>query len=127
MIILIAIGVSVGVVVSKNNSNNNRASSNKGSSAGEQSGSTTTSTGKGPTTTSTSTSGDPSVFEKDPNLHRSFYGMAYTPDGSLLPNCGSTLGALFLPSNERQLIQGYRPDHQRCSGVPRDSIVIYID
>src|SRR6266545_1468345 len=34
---------------------------------------------------------DPSQFTKDPNLRQSFYGLAYTPTGSLLPNCGNSL------------------------------------
>ncbi|EKM78091.1 hypothetical protein AGABI1DRAFT_42275 [Agaricus bisporus var. burnettii JB137-S8] len=34
---------------------------------------------------------DPSVFDKDPNLHQSFYGLAYTPEGSQLPDCGNKL------------------------------------
>ena len=34
---------------------------------------------------------DPSTFEKDPRLHQSFYGLAYTPEGSQLPNCGAKL------------------------------------
>ncbi|KAF8238921.1 glycoside hydrolase family 17 protein [Tricholoma matsutake] len=34
---------------------------------------------------------DPSVFAKDPRLHKSFYGMAYTPKGSQMPACGSSL------------------------------------
>ena len=34
---------------------------------------------------------DPSTFEKDSRLHQSFYGLAYTPEGSQLPNCGAKL------------------------------------
>ncbi|KIK67807.1 glycoside hydrolase family 17 protein, partial [Collybiopsis luxurians FD-317 M1] len=34
---------------------------------------------------------DPSSFAKDPNLHQSFYAMAYTPAGSQLPNCNNSL------------------------------------
>ncbi|EAU85332.2 glucan 1,3 beta-glucosidase [Coprinopsis cinerea okayama7 len=34
---------------------------------------------------------DPSTFIKDPNLHQSFYGIAYTPADSQLPNCGNSL------------------------------------
>jgi hypothetical protein len=36
---------------------------------------------------------DPSTFDKDPNLHRAFYGIAYTPEGSQLPDCGANLSA----------------------------------
>ncbi|KAH6909190.1 glycoside hydrolase superfamily [Coprinopsis sp. MPI-PUGE-AT-0042] len=34
---------------------------------------------------------DPSTFIKDPNLHQSFYGIAYSPQNSQLPGCGATL------------------------------------
>jgi len=34
---------------------------------------------------------DPSTFTKDPNLKRSFYGMAYTPNGALYPSCNATI------------------------------------
>lgn len=34
---------------------------------------------------------DPSTFEKDSKLKQSFYGLAYTPEGSQLPNCGAKL------------------------------------
>ncbi|KIM84163.1 glycoside hydrolase family 17 protein [Piloderma croceum F 1598] len=34
---------------------------------------------------------DPSKFDKDPDLFRSFYGLAYTPEGSQLPDCGANL------------------------------------
>ena len=35
---------------------------------------------------------DPSTFIKDDRLKQSFYGMAYTPENSQLPNCGNSLG-----------------------------------
>lgn len=41
---------------------------------------------------------DPSVFDKDPNLHQSFYGLAYTPEGSQLPDCGNKLGQSIFAS-----------------------------
>ncbi|KAF8076634.1 glycoside hydrolase family 17 protein [Lyophyllum atratum] len=72
--ILIAVGVAVGVTVS-NNKNKDKAASSSG--------------GKSPT--DKPISGDPSIFTKDAKLHKSFYGMAYTPEGSLLPECGNTL------------------------------------
>lgn len=77
------IGVAVGVPLAKrkNNQNDTAASSSSGASSGGGKGSGNPSTGS-----------DPSVFPKDPNLHQSFYGMAYTPDGSQLPNCGNSLG-----------------------------------
>lgn len=34
---------------------------------------------------------DPSQFEQDKRLHKSFYGIAYTPEGALMPNCGAKL------------------------------------
>lgn len=34
---------------------------------------------------------DPSTFTKDSRLKQSFYGLAYTPAGSQLPDCGSNL------------------------------------
>jgi len=37
---------------------------------------------------------DPSQFEQDQRLHKSFYGIAYTPEGALMPNCGAQLGVL---------------------------------
>lgn len=36
---------------------------------------------------------DPSTFELDTRLKKSFYGIAYTPEGSQLPDCGNSLGA----------------------------------
>lgn len=39
---------------------------------------------------------DPSQFEPDKRLHKSFYGIAYTPEGALMPNCGAKLGASLL-------------------------------
>ena len=37
---------------------------------------------------------DPSKFTKDANLHQSFYGIAYTPTGSIVPECGNSLCGL---------------------------------
>ncbi|KIY49437.1 glycoside hydrolase [Fistulina hepatica ATCC 64428] len=64
--VVIAVGVGVGVTMSKSH---NRGSSGSGGSP----------------------DGDYTNFEKDPNLHQSFYGIAYTPEGSQLPNCGNSL------------------------------------
>ncbi|KAJ3795930.1 hypothetical protein GGU11DRAFT_746604 [Lentinula aff. detonsa] len=36
-------------------------------------------------------SGDPSQFTKDSSLKRSFWGIAYTPKGTLYPDCGAKL------------------------------------
>ncbi|KNZ77173.1 putative glucan endo-1,3-beta-glucosidase btgC, partial [Termitomyces sp. J132] len=84
LLILLVVGVVVGVVVSKNKSQNSATLSSSTSSSG---GKSTT----GQTTGITNGSNDPSVFEKDPNLHKSFYGMAYTPEGSMMPNCSNSL------------------------------------
>lgn len=70
-IIAIAVGVGVGVSKSKSKSSSSLASSS-GSSG--------------------SASGDPSDFTKNSALKQSFYGIAYTPEGSQLPNCGNSLG-----------------------------------
>ena len=80
IVTLIVIGVVVGVVVSKNHST--RTSSSSG---GSNSGSPVNQTNPD----------DPSTFVKNPLLHQSFYGMAYTPAGSQLPNCGNKLSALL--------------------------------
>ena len=40
---------------------------------------------------SSSDSSDPSDFTKDANLKQVFYGIAYTPEGSQLPDCGNNL------------------------------------
>jgi len=86
LIVLIAIGVTVGVVVSKNNSKGNKSASSSGSGS---SNSSSTGGGGGSNTTDPN---DPSVFTKDERLHRSFYGMAYTPEGSLPDyGCNSSL------------------------------------
>ncbi|KAG5342314.1 hypothetical protein C0989_003444 [Termitomyces sp. Mn162] len=84
LLILLVVGVVVGVVVSKNKSQNSATLSSSTSSSG---GKSTT----GQATGITNGSNDPSVFEKDPNLHKSFYGMAYTPEGSMMPNCSNSL------------------------------------
>ena len=33
------------------------------------------------------------MFDKDDRLVKSFYGIAYTPEGSQYPACGNSLGA----------------------------------
>jgi len=77
VLVLIIVGVGVGVGLSVTNKNKTKSSSsNSGSSSGS-----------GPEGTSD--------FELDSRLHKSFYGMAYTPEGSLLPNCGNSLDAVI--------------------------------
>lgn len=67
IIAIIVVAVAVGVTVSKKK---NQASSN---------------------TVKQTDPNDPSTFQKDSRLHQSFYGLAYTPEGVQLPNCGAKL------------------------------------
>ncbi|KAI0288814.1 glycoside hydrolase [Russula brevipes] len=82
---VIAIGVGVGVSVSNKNKNNtsNKSSNNPNS--------PTTSASPVPQTDPN----DPSTFIKDPRLKQSFYAMAYTPDGSIPPNCSISLSGVI--------------------------------
>ncbi|KDQ19321.1 glycoside hydrolase family 17 protein [Botryobasidium botryosum FD-172 SS1] len=64
------IAIAVGVTVSNNNKHKTSLSSTAG--------------------TVHSDPNDPSKFDKDPRLHRSFYGFAYTPLGAQMPSCGAT-------------------------------------
>lgn len=112
LIVLIAVGVAVGVVVSKNNSKENRPASSTGTS-GSSNSSSTGGTGGGSNATN---SDDPSVFTKDERLHRSFYGMAYTPEGSLPDyGCNNSLGMriLLLPI-PLPCVNAYIPFLSRC-------------
>ena len=93
LVALIAIGVGVGVGVSKSNSNKNNSSSSSSQSGGSDSDSTSGSGSSGGT--SQTDPNDPSSFTKDPDLHKAFYGIAYTPEGSLLPDCGNSLDAVI--------------------------------
>ena len=69
--ILIAAGVTLGVVLSKKNS------------------SAASSSSSAPPGTNPS---NPSNFQKNPALKHAFWGIAYTPLGAQLPECGVTLG-----------------------------------
>ncbi|KAF9268205.1 glycoside hydrolase family 17 protein [Marasmius fiardii PR-910] len=80
-VIAIAVGVGVGVTQSNKNKNSSAASSSS-SSAGSAS------NPGGPKQTDPN---DPSTFQTDPNLHKAFYALAYTPEGSQLPDCGNSL------------------------------------
>ncbi|KAL1696863.1 glycoside hydrolase family 17 protein [Schizophyllum commune] len=63
-------GIVAGVLVSRNNSSSSKSN----------------------LASNSSSSSDPSDFDKDENLHVSFYGIAYTPAGSQLDaNCGNSL------------------------------------
>jgi exo-beta-1,3-glucanase (GH17 family) len=72
---LIIIGVVVGVVVSKNK----KASSASGGSSSD------------PQVVKETNPNDPSTFTKDSRLKPALYGLAYTPENSLLPDCGNQL------------------------------------
>jgi len=74
--------VGVGVAVSHNhNGNTSKATSSSNGSGSNTNGSVVPQTDPN----------DPSTFVKDSRLHQVFYGMAYTPVGTQLPNCGATL------------------------------------
>jgi len=72
---LVAIGVGVGVSVAKNHSTKSASSSSN----------------SGPGDPKQTNPNDPSTFQLDSRLHQSFYGLAYTPEGSQLPQCGNSL------------------------------------
>ncbi|KAF8812314.1 glycoside hydrolase family 17 protein [Phlegmacium glaucopus] len=92
LLALIGIGVGVGVAVSKHNGVRTSGGSSSSSSSSSSSGSSGSSGSGTPGSNSTSSSNDPSVFTKDSRLHKSFYGIAYTPEGSLPDyGCSSTL------------------------------------
>lgn len=78
--------MAVGVTVSKNKNKNLNASTSGSSSDSSSS----SSSGSGAVKSDPS---DPSNFEKDPNLHNAFYGIAYTPTGAIMPACGANLSA----------------------------------
>lgn len=87
LLALIAIGVGVGVSLSnknKKNPNGNTSNSNSNGTNGSSGNNTDN-------PVSQSDPNDPSTFEKDPRLKQSFYGMAYTPNGVLYPDCNATL------------------------------------
>ncbi|KDQ57152.1 glycoside hydrolase family 17 protein [Jaapia argillacea MUCL 33604] len=86
IIIVIVVGVSVGVTVSKNSKHNN-ASTTTGGGGG--------SGGNSSSPVDQPDPNDPSNFVKDPRLHVSFYGMAYTPAGSQYPACGNNLSSVI--------------------------------
>lgn len=79
LLAIIAIGVGVGVSVS----NKNRSKTN-----GNNSNSTN---GNSSNPVSQTDPNDPSTFKKDSRLKKSFYGIAYEPNGAIPPACGATL------------------------------------
>ncbi|KAJ7283975.1 glycoside hydrolase [Mycena rebaudengoi] len=77
---IIGIGVGVGVSLAKKNKSSSSAKTSSDS-ASNSSG-----------VVSQADPNDPSTFVKDPKLHQSFYGLAYTPYGSQLDeNCTASL------------------------------------
>ncbi|TBU42763.1 glycoside hydrolase [Dichomitus squalens] len=76
LIALIAIGVGVGVGVAKSHSSSSSSKKSSGSSA---------------SVVNQTDPNDPSTFQLDSRLKKSFYGIAYTPEGSQLPDCGNSL------------------------------------
>ncbi|KAL0067651.1 hypothetical protein AAF712_005366 [Marasmius tenuissimus] len=88
-IIAIAVGVGVGVTQSNKNKDNNSSSSSSSAGSGATVGAPgSASNPGGPRQTDPN---DPSTFETDPNLHKAFWALAYTPEDSQLPNCGNSL------------------------------------
>lgn len=77
--VIAVIAIVVGIVVSQVTKKSSNGGSN--SSAG--------SSGNG--SSAVLTGDDPSAFDKDPNLHQSFWAMAYTPQEAILPNCNVQL------------------------------------
>ncbi|KAI0044169.1 glycoside hydrolase family 17 protein [Auriscalpium vulgare] len=82
LLAIIAIGVGVGVAVSHKGKDNRSASASKSSQSNNSNNSS-------PVTQTDPN--DPSTFVKDSRLKQSFYGLAYTPNGSQLPSCGNSL------------------------------------
>jgi hypothetical protein len=80
LLALIGVGVGVGVGVTSANRSSKSTTSASASSSSSSSSSVTS-----------SNPNDPSQFTKDSRLKKSFYGIAYTPEGSQLPNCGNKL------------------------------------
>lgn len=75
---LVIIAVAVGVSVSKSHKSSSNLSSSSGS-------------GTNGSTVNQTDPNDPSSFAKDSRLKQSFYGIAYTPEGSQYPACGNSL------------------------------------
>ena len=109
LLVLIAAGVAVAVIIVKRN---NVQKSSNFDNVDDGTGATT-SGGKGTTIV-----GDPSVFQKDPNLHRSLYGLAYTPEGSLPDyGCNIRLGASGSSLDENILV-AYSDNSERDKRCP---------
>ncbi|KAH9015964.1 glycoside hydrolase family 17 protein [Lactarius deliciosus] len=79
LLAIIGIGAGVGVAVSHKHGNTSNRSS------------TSNSSGSNSSAVPQTDPNDPSTFVKDSRLKQSFFGLAYTPAGSQLPNCGNAL------------------------------------
>jgi hypothetical protein len=106
LVLIIAGAVTAGVLVSKNKSSSSSASSSSSNgSPGISPNSPAATGGTAPGRASPDTGyfaavrqtnpNDPSTFIRDPNLHDTFYGVAYTPFGSILPSCGANIEAVI--------------------------------
>jgi hypothetical protein len=85
-IIAIVVGVVVSQVTKKGSHGNSNASASD--SGGSGSGGNGSNNGGSGTSGGTGKNGNSaSDFEKDPRLHQSFWALAYTPQGVILPNC----------------------------------------
>ncbi|KAF9648006.1 glycoside hydrolase [Thelephora ganbajun] len=82
IVAIIAIGVGVGVSLS--NKNRTKSSGNTPNNNGTSGDNTTTPVQQ-------ENPNDPSTFKKDSRLKQSFYGLAYSPNGVIYPDCGAKL------------------------------------
>ncbi|KAG8804903.1 hypothetical protein FRC17_005836 [Serendipita sp. 399] len=93
---LAVVGTVIGVVVVEVKKNRqSQASVNNNNSTSSSTSSLSHSGSSGPAPTSTGAA-DPIVtdFPLDPALHKSFWGMAYTPAGAIMPECGANITAV---------------------------------
>ncbi|KAG6819527.1 hypothetical protein H0H93_011030 [Arthromyces matolae] len=99
--IIIIVGVVVGVLVAKNHKSSSSSSSSSSSNS---------------SAVSQTDPNDPSTFVKNSALHQSFYGLAYTPAGSQLPDCGNSLADVI---TDIQRIRLYGADCNQSALVVR--------
>lgn len=83
LVVIIGLAVGLGVGLTRNKSSSSSSSSSSSTGGSSSGGAVQTDPN------------DPSSFEKDPNLHKAFYGLAYTPDGAIMPDCGAELSAVI--------------------------------
>ncbi|KAH8918095.1 glycoside hydrolase family 17 protein [Atractiella rhizophila] len=82
IVALIAGGVTAGVLVTRNKDNDSDKKTSTSSGTSNNSGQTSGVVNSDPN--------DPSVFDKNPALHQSFWGMCYTPLNVQYPGCGGS-------------------------------------